>query len=52
VGNDHQPGTHLSCQLTRVLQVAVLREPEHGKLKNLHCIKSVARKRLMEIVID
>jgi hypothetical protein len=33
-------------------QVAVTRGPERGKLKNLHCIKSVARKWLVESVID
>jgi hypothetical protein len=26
--------------------------PEHRKLKYLHCVKSVARNRLMETVID
>jgi hypothetical protein len=25
---------------------------EGGKLKNLHCVKSIARKRLVETVID
>jgi hypothetical protein len=31
---------------------AVTRGPERGKLKNLHSIKSVARKRLVELLID
>jgi hypothetical protein len=30
---------------------AVTRGPECGKLKNLHCVKTVARKRLVETVI-
>jgi hypothetical protein len=33
-------------------RVAVTRGPEKGKLKNLNCIKSVARKRLVETIID
>jgi hypothetical protein len=31
---------------------AVRRETEWGKLKNLHCVKSVAKKWLVETVID
>jgi hypothetical protein len=31
---------------------AVTRGPECGKLRNLHCVKYVARKRLVETVID
>jgi hypothetical protein len=31
---------------------AMTRGPERGKLKNLHSVKIVARKRLVEIVID
>jgi hypothetical protein len=39
--------------LTRVLHgAAVTRGPECGKLKNIHCVKAVSRKRLMETVID
>jgi hypothetical protein len=32
-------------------RAAVIRGPEYGKLKNLHRVKSVARKRLVEFVI-
>jgi hypothetical protein len=43
----------LSCQLIKSsARAAVTRGPERGKLKNLHCLKSVARKRLVETVID
>jgi hypothetical protein len=31
--------------------VALTREPEREKLKNLHCVKAVARKRLVATVI-
>jgi hypothetical protein len=31
---------------------AATRGPECVKLKNLHCVKSVAKKRLLESVID
>jgi hypothetical protein len=31
---------------------AVTRGPEHGKLRNIHCVKSVARNRLVKTVID
>jgi hypothetical protein len=31
---------------------AVTRGPEHGKLMNLHCVKSITRKWLVETVID
>jgi hypothetical protein len=33
-------------------RAAVTKGPERGKLKNLRCVKSVARKRLVETVID
>jgi hypothetical protein len=33
-------------------QAAVTRGPDREKLKNLHCVKSVVRKRLVETVID
>jgi hypothetical protein len=32
--------------------VAVTRGPEYRMMKNLHCVKSVARKWLVETVID
>jgi hypothetical protein len=31
---------------------AAVTRPVRGKLKNLHCAKSVARKRLVETIID
>jgi hypothetical protein len=34
------------------VRAAVPRGPECGKQKNLHCVKSVARKRLLVTVID
>jgi hypothetical protein len=36
----------------RGIGAAMTREPERGKLKNLYCVKSAARKRLVEMVID
>jgi hypothetical protein len=36
----------------RSAPAAMTRGPESGKLKNLRCVKSVARKRLLEILID
>jgi hypothetical protein len=33
-------------------RAAVTRGLECGKLKNLHCVKSVVRKRVVEAVID
>jgi hypothetical protein len=54
VCNGRQPGIQLvefSVDKNSV-RTAVTRGPEHGKLTNLHCVKSVARKRLVEDVID
>jgi hypothetical protein len=52
VRNGRQPGTQLSLSVDRsFLRVALTRKPERGKLKNLYCVKSVARKRLVETVI-
>jgi hypothetical protein len=39
------------CDMSSV-RAAVTRGPECRKLKNLHCVKSVVRKRLVETVID
>jgi hypothetical protein len=54
VWNGHQPETKLA-ELSvdkSSARAAVTRGPEHGKLKNLRCAKSVTRKRLVGTVID
>jgi hypothetical protein len=54
VWNGHQPGTQL-VELSvdkNSVRAAVTREPERRKLKDLHHVKSVARKWLVETVID
>jgi hypothetical protein len=53
VRNGRQPGSWIavSRELSSA-RAAVTRVSERGKLKNLHCFKSVARKRLVETEID
>jgi hypothetical protein len=54
VRNDCQPGTQLVGLSVdkNSIQVTATRGPAHMKLKNLHCVKGTARKRLVETVTD
>jgi hypothetical protein len=54
VWNDCQPGTQLAeLSIEKSFEwAAVTRVPECGKVKNFHCVKSVARKWLVKTVTD